>query len=63
MPEKRLPLGEKHRATGGFDEEALMCSPLGKMPFIRAERGSLCPSAVIGEYLDAPANAAAGRAA
>ena len=30
-----------------------MCSPLGKVPFIRTEQGSLCESAVIVEYLEA----------
>jgi glutathione S-transferase len=30
-----------------------MCSPLGKVPFIRTAQGSLCESAVIVEYLEA----------
>jgi glutathione S-transferase len=51
--EKGLPFVEEHCPTGSFDEEALMCSPLGKVPFIRTERGSLCESAVICEYLEA----------
>ena len=34
-------------------EEMLMCSPLGKVPFIRTEQGALCESAVIVEYLEA----------
>jgi glutathione S-transferase len=51
--EKGIPFVEEHCPTGAFDEEALMCSPLGKVPFIRTERGSLCESAVICEYLEA----------
>jgi glutathione S-transferase len=40
------------------DEAHLACSPLGKVPFIRTERGALCESQVIVDYLEAssPAN-------
>lgn len=51
--EKGIPFTEEHCPTGFADEETLMCSPLGKVPFIRTERGSLCESEVIVEYLEA----------
>jgi glutathione S-transferase len=51
--EKGIPFAEEHCPTGFADEETLMCSPLGKVPFIRTERGSLCESEVIVEYLEA----------
>ena len=51
--EKGMPFAEEHCPTGFEDEETLMCSPLGKVPFIRTERGSLCESEVIVEYLEA----------
>jgi len=49
--EKGIPFVEEHCAKA--TEETLMCSPLGKVPFIRTEQGSLCESAVIVEYLEA----------
>jgi glutathione S-transferase len=51
--EKGLPFTEEHCPTGLGDERTLMCSPLGKVPFIRTAQGSLCESAVIVEYLEA----------
>ena len=51
--EKGIPFTEEHCPTGFADEETLMCSPLGKVPFIRTDRGSLCESEVIVEYLEA----------
>jgi glutathione S-transferase len=51
--EKGLPFTEEHCPTGSEDEATLMCSPLGKVPFIRTEQGSLCESEVIVEYLEA----------
>ncbi len=51
--EKGIPFSEEHCPTGLENEETLMCSPLGKVPFIRTERGSLCESEVIVEYLEA----------
>ncbi|MGN6527984.1 MAG: glutathione S-transferase [Burkholderiaceae bacterium] len=51
--EKGLPFTEEHCPTGFEDEETLMCSPLGKVPFIRTAQGSLCESEVIVEYLEA----------
>ena len=49
--EKGIPFVEEHCAKAS--EEMLMCSPLGKVPFIRTEQGSLCESEVIVEYLEA----------
>ena len=52
--EKGIPFVEEKCAMGGDkSEETLMCSPLGKVPFIRTEQGSLCESEVIVEYLEA----------
>jgi len=51
--EKGMPFTEERCSIGVVDEEMLMCSPLGKVPFIRTEHGSLCESAVIVEYLEA----------
>lgn len=52
--EKGIPFVEEKCAMGGEKtEEMLMCSPLGKVPYIRTEHGSLCESAVIVEYLEA----------
>ncbi|TXL67174.1 glutathione S-transferase family protein [Zeimonas arvi] len=34
------------------DEETLCCSPLGKVPFLKTDRGALCESQVILEYLE-----------
>ena len=51
--EKGMPFTEEHCAMGEVDEEMLMCSPLGKVPYIRTEHGSLCESEMIVEYLEA----------
>ena len=52
--EKGLPFVEEHCLMGGEKtEEMLMCSPLGKVPYIRTEHGALCESEVIVEYLEA----------
>ena len=51
--EKGMPFTEERCSMDVIDEEMLMCSPLGKVPFIRTEQGSLCESAVIVEYLEA----------
>ena len=48
--EKGIPFVEEHCSKAS--EETLMCSPLGKVPFIRTEQGSLCESEVIVEYLE-----------
>ncbi len=51
--EKGLAFEEVHAATGNTGDEMLACSPLGKVPFITTERGSLCESQAIVEYLEA----------
>jgi glutathione S-transferase len=51
--EKGIPFAEEHCPTGNVDEQTLMCSPLGKVPFIRTEHGALCESQVIVDYLEA----------
>jgi len=52
--EKGIPFSEEKCPMGGEKtEEMLMCSPLGKVPYIRTEQGSLCESAVIVDYLEA----------
>lgn len=50
--EKNIPFQEELVYPNG--EEALpQCSPLGKVPFIKTEGGTLCESQVIIEYLEA----------
>ena len=51
--EKGIAFTEERCAMGQVDEEVLMCSPLGKVPYIRTAQGSLCESEVIVEYLEA----------
>jgi glutathione S-transferase len=51
--EKGIPFEEVHAATGHCSAEMLACSPLGKVPYITTERGSLCESQAIVEYLEA----------
>ncbi len=50
--EKGMPFVEERCKVGEVSEEHLMCSPLGKVPYIRTEHGALCESAVIVEYLE-----------
>lgn len=50
--EKGIPFKEQYVATGSKDEAVLSCSPLGKVPFIRTEQGSLCESQAILDYLE-----------
>lgn len=50
--EKGIPFREQYVATGSKDEAVLSCSPLGKVPFIRSEQGSLCESQAILDYLE-----------
>lgn len=49
--EKGVPFTEELSATGR--PEMLEHSPLGKVPFIRTEQGSLCESQVIMEWIEA----------
>lgn len=51
--EKGLPFTEEVVKTHSREEAVLSCSPLGKIPFLRTEQGSLCESQVILDYLEA----------
>lgn len=51
--EKGLPFEEVLVKTGNPSEAVLACSPLGKIPYITTERGALCESQAILEYLEA----------
>lgn len=51
--EKGVPFDECYKATGNAQEDMLACSPLGKVPYITTERGALCESQAILEYLEA----------
>jgi len=51
--EKGIDFTEERVMTKSTDEAVLSCTPLGKIPFIRTERGALCESQVIVDYLDA----------
>jgi glutathione S-transferase len=56
--EKGIPFTEERVMTMSSDEAVLAASPLGKVPFIRTDKGTLCESQAIVDYLDAmsPAN-------
>jgi glutathione S-transferase len=51
--EKALPFTEERIGPANKDEAMLAASPLGKVPFIRTEQGTLCESGAIVEYLEA----------
>ena len=51
--EKQAPFVEQYVETGSRDEAVLAASPLGKVPFIRTERGPLCESQSILDYIEA----------
>ncbi|HEY0858539.1 MAG TPA: glutathione S-transferase [Albitalea sp.] len=51
--EKGIPFAEETVKTGSKDDAVLSCSPLGKVPFIRTDRGAMCESQVIIDYLEA----------
>jgi glutathione S-transferase len=53
--EKGLPFEEQLVKTHSRDEAVLAASPLGKVPFLRTEHGTLCESQVICEYLESVA--------
>jgi glutathione S-transferase len=53
--EKGLPFDEERVAPGQKPDDLLAASPLGKVPFIRTEHGTLCESSAIVEYLEAVA--------
>lgn len=50
--EKGIPFEEEFVRTGSKEETVLSCSPLAKVPFIRTERGALCESQAIVDYLE-----------
>jgi glutathione S-transferase len=50
--EKEIPF-EEALIWADRSPELLQCSPLGKVPYIRTEHGSLCESQVILDYLEA----------
>ena len=51
--EKGIPFNEELVMTGSKDEAVLAATPLGKVPFLRTEAGTLCESQVIADYLEA----------
>ena len=51
--EKGVAFTEEQWKPGRADAALLAASPLGKIPFIRTERGSLCESQAILDYLEA----------
>ena len=51
--EKGVAFTEEVVMTGRKDEVVLGATPLGKIPFIRTEHGSLCESQAILDYLEA----------
>ena len=51
--EKGLQFDEELVAPGHKPDDLLEASPLGKVPFLRTEHGSLCESIAIVEYLEA----------
>lgn len=51
--EKGVPFSEEEVFTGGTSEEVLAASPLAKIPFIRTDKGALCESQAILEYIEA----------
>jgi len=51
--EKGIPFDEERVMTGAVKEAVLAASPLAKIPFIRTNRGTLCESQVILDYLEA----------
>ena len=50
--EKGVDFKEEYVATGGSDEAVLGASPLAKIPFLRTDRGPLCESQAILEYIE-----------
>lgn len=51
--EKGVPFTEAHADTHSTDEAVLSLSPLSKIPFISTERGGLCESQAILEWIEA----------
>lgn len=51
--EKGTPFTEEKVMTHSKDEAVLSATPLGKIPFIRTEGGTICESQAIVDYLEA----------
>jgi glutathione S-transferase len=51
--EKGIPFNEELVMTGSKDEAVLAATPLGKVPFLRTDGGTLCESQVMVDYLEA----------
>lgn len=51
--EKNVAFCEVHQGTRSTDEAVLAASPLGKIPYITTDQGSLCESQPILEWLEA----------
>ena len=51
--EKGLPFEEVPTPPGSNDPAVLAASPLGKVPFVRCDGGTLCESAAIADWLEA----------
>ena len=51
--EKGIPFEEEHCKTGSKDDAVLAATPLGKVPFIRTEHGTMCESQAIVDYIEA----------
>jgi glutathione S-transferase len=51
--EKGVAFTEEKVNTGSTDEAVLSATPLGKIPFIRTEHGTLCESQAILDYIEA----------
>ena len=51
--EKGVPFAEAHAATHSEDQAILGASPLGKIPFLTTDKGALCESQVLLEYIEA----------
>jgi glutathione S-transferase len=51
--EKGIAFTEEAAPAGGTSEAQLAASPLGKIPYLRTDQGTLCESQVIMDYLEA----------
>lgn len=51
--EKGIPFNEELVMTGSKDEAVLAATPLGKVPFLRTDGGTLCESQVMVDYIEA----------
>jgi glutathione S-transferase len=51
--EKGVPFAEAQAATHSEDAAILGASPLGKIPFLTTDKGALCESQVLLEYIEA----------